>query len=171
VLPRVSDTLDSSSLGCLNMIEKSTGCCGRPTRGFNHRCSLLEITVVLVSFEICHCSRPVIQYKRPVIQFKRLVIHSLVILSARLIFQLYDLSYTLKDQSSTFSTSLNTLPLIFHSPLCNHIHNSMGDGGMSKLEGEPELLTFMHAGTLRMKIDEYRQVKKVNTVLNIINNK
>jgi len=47
----------------------------------------------------------------------------------------------------------------------------MGDGGMSKLEGEPELLTFMHAGTLRMKIDEYRQVKKVNTVLNIINNK
>jgi len=55
VLPRVSNTLDSSSLGCLNMKVNSIGRCSRPTRGFNHHCSLLEITAVSVSFEICHC--------------------------------------------------------------------------------------------------------------------
>jgi len=36
------------------MIAKSIGHYGRPTKGFNHRRSLLEIPTVLVSFEICH---------------------------------------------------------------------------------------------------------------------
>ena len=53
MLPRVSDTLELSLLGRLNTIAKSIGHYGRPTRGFNHCRSLLEIPAVLVSFEIC----------------------------------------------------------------------------------------------------------------------